>query len=156
MLKAIRGKPRASARHGAIQMPTLTSWLASQRKQGSCHVETDDAVREAESSVYDSNRGANDASLAVVVAVPGRGAISAPPTYTLSIQAVTPNHSFNLTLCGGPILGSTSLTQNQPTTKCRLTQTLGLPTTINGLRARSKANWSSRVTFNALHRKLQQ
>ena len=125
MLKAIRGKPRASARHGAIQMPTLTSWLASQRKQGSCHVEADDAVREAESSVYDSNRGANDASLAVVVAVPGRGAISAPPTYTLSIQAVTPNHSFNLTLCGGPILGSTSLTQNQPTTKCRLTQTLG-------------------------------
>ena len=105
MLKAIRGKPRASARHGAIQMPTLTSWLASQRKQGSCHVETDDAVREAESSVYDSNRGANDASLAVVVAVPGRGAISAPPKYTLSIQAVTPNLALNRTYCGGPAFG---------------------------------------------------
>lgn len=33
-LKAIRGKPRASARHGAIQMPTFNSWLASQHKLG--------------------------------------------------------------------------------------------------------------------------
>jgi len=37
-LKVIRGKPRASARHGALQMPTFNSWLASQRKLGLCHV----------------------------------------------------------------------------------------------------------------------
>ena len=84
-------------------MPTLTSWLASQRKQGYCHVETDDAVREAESSVCDSNRDANDASLAVVVAVPGRGEISAPPILS-PYPTLTPNHSLNLTLCGGPAL----------------------------------------------------
>ena len=48
-----------------------------------------------------------------------------------------PNPSFNLTLCGGPILGFKSITQNSPTTKCRLTQTLGntKPTYRKSLRA---------------------
>ena len=39
---------------------------------------------------------------------------------------MTPNHSLNLTLCGGPISGSKSLAQNRPATKCRLAQTLAI------------------------------
>jgi len=35
-------------------------------------------------------------------------------------NALMANHSLNRTLCGGPILGSKSLAQNQPTAKCRL------------------------------------
>ena len=86
-LKAIRGKPRASARHGALQMPTLTSWLASQRKQGSCHVETDDAVWEAESSAIGLGLHAIDASLAVVVKEYGAGNNPRPRNFLMRTLA---------------------------------------------------------------------
>ena len=44
---------------------------------------------------------------------------SATRTFILP-SPVLPNWALNLTLCGGPILGSKSLTQNSPTAKCRL------------------------------------
>ena len=64
-------------------MPTLTSWLASQRKQGSRHVETDDAVWEAESSAIGLDLHAIDASLAVAVKEYGAGSNPRPRNFLI-------------------------------------------------------------------------